>query len=169
MLLAKNYDREKAVSYAHRWAFSRNPKYYDFEHIGGDCTNFASQALYTGAGVMNSTPTFGWFYYNLNNRAPAWTGVESLYRFLVNNHSVGPAAVETDFTQIAPGDIVQLSFDGKRFEHSPVIVSVGEHPSPSNILVATHSFDVDNRPLNTYEYLRVRFLHITHVNVAKRN
>ena len=53
------YDRAKAVAYAERWALSRNPRYYDFEDIGGDCTNFASQCIYAGAGVMNWTPVTG--------------------------------------------------------------------------------------------------------------
>lgn len=161
----KQYDREKAVSYAHRWAFGRNPQYYDFEYLGGDCTNFASQVLYAGAGVMNPTPTFGWYYYNLNDRAPAWTGVELLYSFLVNNHGVGPAAVETDVSMVEPGDIVQLSFNGWIFQHSPIIVSVGERPSTSNILIAAHTFNADNYPVNNFAYVKIRFLHITHVNV----
>lgn len=162
----KHYNRGKAVSYAHKWAFGRNPQYYDFELLGGDCTNFASQVLYAGAGVMNHTPTFGWYYYSLNNRAPAWTGVDFLYRFLIRPHGVGPVAVETDISQVEPGDIVQLSFDGVSFVHSPVIVSVGQPPSLSNILVAAHSYDTDHRPLDSYVYARNRFLHITHINYA---
>lgn len=161
----KHYNRTNAVAYAHKWAFGRNPRYYNFEHLGGDCTNFASQALYAGAGVMNPTKTFGWYYYSLNNRAPAWTGVEFLYRFLTNKRGVGPAAVETDISQVEPGDIVQLSFDGVSYVHSPLIVSVGEPPSLSNILVASHSYDVDNHPLDRYEHAYRRFLHVTHVNV----
>ncbi len=47
--------------YAHRWAYGRNPAFYDYEHLGGDCTNFASQCIYAGSGVMNFTPTFGWY------------------------------------------------------------------------------------------------------------
>lgn len=34
----KEYNRDKAVAYAHRWAYDRNPAYYDFSNIGGDCT-----------------------------------------------------------------------------------------------------------------------------------
>lgn len=161
----KQYDRASAVSYAHQWAFGRNPRYYDFERIGGDCTNFTSQVLYAGSGVMNPTRTFGWYYYSLNNRAPAWTSVEALYRFLIKNKGVGPVTVDTDISQVQPGDIVQISFHGTGFDHSPVIVSVGENPSPENILIAAHSYDSDNRPLNTYTYEVLRFLHITHVNV----
>lgn len=159
-----HYDREKAVSYAHKWAYGRNPQYYNFERLGGDCTNFASQVLYAGSGVMNPKPTFGWYYYSLNNRAPAWTGVDFLYKFLVKNQGIGPVAVEADIAEVEPGDIVQLSFDGLVFSHSPTIVSVGAMPTPSNILVATHSFDADNRPLDTYPYVSIRYLHITHVN-----
>ncbi len=39
------YNREAAVAYAKRWEMSRNTKYYDFNNIGGDCTNFASQCI----------------------------------------------------------------------------------------------------------------------------
>ena len=42
------YNREVAVAYARRWALGRNIAYYDFENIGGDCTNFASQCIYAG-------------------------------------------------------------------------------------------------------------------------
>ena len=82
MLALLPYDRAAAVRYAHIWAYGRNPRYYDYESIGGDCTNFASQCIYAGAGVMNDTPTFGWYYINANDKAPAWTGVEYLYNFL---------------------------------------------------------------------------------------
>ena len=82
MLALLPYDRAAAVRYAHIWAYGRNPRYYDYEGIGGDCTNFASQCIYAGAGVMNYTPTFGWYYINANDKAPAWTGVEYLYNLL---------------------------------------------------------------------------------------
>ena len=157
-------DRAAAVAYAHKWAYGRNPAFYDYEKIGGDCTNFASQCIYAGSGIMNFTPTFGWYYIDANRKAPAWTGVEYLYRFLTRRErSVGPMAEEAEIGEILPGDIIQLSFTGEGFQHSPVVVSVGEVPAPENILVAAHSYDADNRPLNTYEYEMIRFLHITGV------
>ena len=69
--MIKPYDRAKAVAYAHEWAYGRNPRFYDFSNIGGDCTNFASQCLYAGSGVMNYSPTNGWYYINLNSRSPS--------------------------------------------------------------------------------------------------
>lgn len=155
------YDRQKAVSYAHRWAFDRNPAYYSFDAIGGDCTNFASQAIYAGSGVMNYTPVFGWYYINANNRTPSWTGVNYLYNFLVGNRGVGPYAEVVDVWNVLPGDIVQLSFSGGGiFQHSPVIVEVGQRPSVDNILVAAHTYDADYHPLSNYNWADIRFLHI---------
>ena len=53
-----DYDRSAAVLYAHQWAYGRNPAFYDYENVGGDCTNFASQCVFAGSGVMNFTPDF---------------------------------------------------------------------------------------------------------------
>ena len=159
------YNREAAVIYAHRWAYGRNPKYYDYEEIGGDCTNFASQCIYAGSGIMNFTPDFGWYYISASEKSPAWTGVEFLYQFLTRGEaSVGPAAVEADLREIMPGDIIQLSFDGERFSHTPVVVAADRPRSLSDILIAAHSYDSDNRPLSTYQFQKIRFLHITGVN-----
>lgn len=161
MLSLLSYDRRAAVRYAHLWAYGRNPRYYDYENIGGDCTNFASQCLYAGAGVMNFTPTFGWYYVNANEKAPAWTGVEYLYHYLTRRTpSVGPFAGEVPLEQLQPGDIVQLSFDGVGWQHSPVVVAADRARNTADVLVAAHSFDADNRPLATYAFERAHFLHI---------
>ena len=150
-----DYDRERAVSYARRWALGRNPAYYDFEKLGGDCTNFASQCLYAGAGVMNDTPVTGWYYRSAADRSAAWTGVVYLYQFLVRNRSVGPFARRVAAYEVQPGDIVQLGDGNGHFYHSPVVTAV-----TPQILVAAHSEDALDRPLDTYEFAAVRFLHI---------
>lgn len=153
------YDREKAVAYAKRWAFDRNPAYLNFDSLGGDCTNFASQCLYAGSGIMNPTKTFGWHYYNSRNRTPSWTGVEFLYNFLISNKGVGPYAIETVPSGVKPGDIVQLGRSDGRFYHSPVIVAVEN----SHIYVAAHTDDAYRRPLDSYIYDQARFLHVVGV------
>lgn len=151
----KPYNRPAAVAYARKWALGRNPAYYDFQGIGGDCTNFASQSIYAGAGVMNYTPVMGWFYRSPSDRAPAWSGVEYLYNFLVNNKSVGPYAHVVSRDQVQPGDIVQLGRENGGFYHSPVITAV-----TPEILVAAHTYDALDRPLSSYIYDVARFIHI---------
>ena len=156
-----SYDRQAAVRYARRWAHSRNPAYYDFDALGGDCTNFASQCLYAGAGVMNFTPTFGWYYRSVRDRAPAWTGVEYLFRFLTRTgEGPGPLAAPVPPEEVLPGDLVQLSFGNGAFTHCLVVEETGRRGDPRQILLAAHSQDVHLRPLSTYPYRQVRFLYI---------
>ena len=156
-----SYDRERAVEYAHKWALKRNKEYFDFENFGGDCTNFASQVIYAGSGVMNYTPVYGWYYISSYNRAPSWTGVNFLYSFLVNNKGIGPFAERVDIKDVKPGDLSQLSFQGGgNFNHSPFVVQTGSPPSADNILIAAHTDDQDYYPLTGFEWVDIRFLHI---------
>lgn len=155
------YNRDKSVSYAHKWAFDRNPKYYNFDGQGGDCTNFASQCLFAGCGVMNHGGIMGWFYNSPSSRSPSWSGVEFIYNFLTKNKGVGPYGLKADVKDVQPGDLVQLKLVGASvFGHSPVIVSVGSPSSIDTILVSTHTFNADNRRLNTYNWDDIRFIHI---------
>ena len=151
-----SYDRKKTLEYAKKWAFGRNPAFYNFENIGGDCTNFASQCIYAGAGVMNYTPVFGWFYRSVNDRTPSWTGVQYLYDFLVGNKGVGPFAEEAPIEKLEIGDIVQLGRATDDFYHSPIVVGIER----GNIFVAAHSYDVYYKPLASYNFERVRGIHI---------
>lgn len=154
------YDRTAAVAYARRWALDRNPNFYDFGNVGGDCTNFISQCVYAGAGIMNFTPVMGWFYRSSYDRTPSWTGVEHFYNFLMNNRSVGPFGHIVSQSEAEPGDIVQFGTSDGHYYHSPIITSV--FPT---ILVTAHDNDALDRPLYSYQFERIRFLHIDGVRV----
>lgn len=159
MTLAE-YDRDAAVAYARKWALSRNPAYYDYEKLGGDCTNFASQCVLAGGGVMNHKLNFGWYYFSASSHSPSWTGVEYLYDFLTRKTGQGPVGREVDMAHVQPGDLSQFAGTSARFSHTQVIVSVGKAPAPGNILVCTHSFDSLDRALSTYHFLKIRFIRI---------
>ncbi|HAN10708.1 MAG TPA: amidase [Clostridiales bacterium] len=156
------YNREAVVQYAHKWSDKRNPAYVDFQKMGGDCTNFVSQAVFAGSKVMNYTPTFGWYYINSQRRSPSWTGVNFLYNFLIKNKGVGPFADEVSMQGIMIGDIIQLALnDNKNYKHSLVVVGIGTPINLSNILTATHTIDRDNYALNNYTWANsMRFIHI---------
>lgn len=161
-LMLRPYDRAAAVAYAHKWAYGRNPEYYNYDELGGDCTNFASQCLYQGVGIMNYTPTFGWYYIDANQKAPAWSGVPYFYDFMTRGEiSSGPVGVPAGLEQLMPGDFVQLRFpDAAGFGHTPIVVQVAQPPTLENTLVAAHSYDADWRPLSSYMFQEIRFLHI---------
>ena len=153
------YDRSAAVRYAARWAYSRNPAYFNFSGIGGDCTNFVSQCLYAGSGVMNYTPDFGWYYISPDNRAAAWTGVTYLYNFLTTNKGTGPYGVDVYPESAQIGDVVQLGDETGMFYHTLIIVAKTDS-TPRGIFLASHSDDAFLRRLSTYNYSQVRFIHI---------
>lgn len=156
------YDRAAAVAYANEWAYRRNPLFYDFSEIGGDCTNFASQCVYAGCEIMNFTPIYGWYYINLNNRAPAWTSVTYFHRFLTTNQGAGPYGSDVPITRALPGDVAQIRFRGSvEFDHSPVIVQIDGEPTMDSIYIAAHSNDANCRPLSSYQnVVETRFIHI---------
>lgn len=154
------YNRDASVNYAKIWAYKRNPKYYNFDNIGGDCTSFVSQCLYEGCKTMNYKKHIGWYYNSIKDRAPSWSGVEFLYDFLTKNRSVGPSAIVTNDKLIEKGDIIQLKFSGNnQFSHSLFVVN----KENDNIFVAAHTDDVFYRSLLSYEYNSIRFLHINKV------
>lgn len=148
-------DLENAVRYAGKWAYGRNPAYYDFDGLGGDCTNFISQCIYAAGAVMNYTKDVGWYYASLRNRAAAWTGVEYFYRFMVNNTGAGPFGREVPLAEIAVGDVVQLG-DGGKFYHSLLVIDVKD----GQPYVAAHTEDVYHRPLYSYMFGDARALRI---------
>ncbi len=159
--MEKEYNRKKAIDYAYKWALDRNPKYYNYDNLGGDCTNFVSQCIFEGSKIMNYSKNFGWYYINANNKSPSWTGVEFLYNYLTRNSTLGPIGIKTSKNNVEEGDIIQLSFDNRIFSHSLFITKiVGE-----SIYVATHTDDNLNKALNLYNYKDIRFIHIEKVLV----
>lgn len=152
MLIEIDYNRRAAVRYALNWAFARNPKFLDFECIGGDCTNFVSQCLYAGCGVMNYAPENGWYYISPDDRAPAWTGVDFLRKFLLTNRGAGVYGEEAPLSELRRGDIIQLVNSSGKFYHTVFISAIIGAAVPQNIFVCAHTVDSRNRRLSTYNY-----------------
>lgn len=154
----EKYDRKKVYEYAKKWSYSRNPKYYNYDLIGGDCTNFVSQCIFAGYNQMNYSKSNGWYYIDGNNKSPSWTGVEFLYKFLISNKGSGPTGNETTIEKLKIGDIIQLNFDGNKFSHSLVVIQ--NSSDIDNTLVATHTFDTFGKRLADYSYYGYRCIHI---------
>ena len=154
--MLKQYNRNNAVSYAKKWALNRNPKFYAFDNIGGDCTNFISQCLLAGGGVMDFDKYFGWFYISQHNRSPSWASVEYLQKFLLSNNKKGPFAKVVDLNSLLTGDIIQLKQNFVSFNHSLII----SQKTGNDIYVCAHDGDSLNRPLSSYNYISLIGLHI---------
>lgn len=164
-MATKTYDRISAVMYAKKWALSRNPKYYNFDHVGGDCTSFVSQCLYAGSKVMNYTPITGWYYRSGFDKSPSWSGVEFLYNFLVNNKEIGPRGSLVSQNEVQLGDIAQLSFNGINFEHSLFIIDINNINDINKVYIATHTYDALHKSIGEYQFSKIRFIHIKNVGI----
>lgn len=152
------YNRKKVYEYAKKWAYGRNPRYYNFDPVGGDCTNFVSQCMYAGCEQMNYNKENGWYYINGNNKSPSWTGVEFLYNFLVSNKGAGPSGREELIENLNIGDVIQLSFNGTNFTHTLIVVQNGTNIA--NTLIASHTFDAFDKKVSDYLFEKYRCIHI---------
>ncbi len=163
MLITLPYDRMLAVEYARRYALSRNPLFSDFTGRGGNCTNFVSQSILAGTGIMNFTPTFGWYYRSIEDRAPAWSGVEAFFDFLTSSGDFlqsereGPfATLARSRAQVEIGDVVQLADSEGDFYHTLLITDIASN----EIYISANSDNALDRPLSSYNYSSLRVLHI---------
>ncbi len=168
MIVYKEYNRARAVEYAKRWALDRNPLFTNFAGRGGDCTSFVSQSIYAGSCTMNFTPDFGWYYINENDRAPAWSSVRYFYDFITGssgfpaqNGNIGPFGIEVDASGVLEGDVVQLADSTGEFYHTLIITGF----SGADTLVSAHTNDALDKPLSSYNYASLRYIHIEGVRL----
>lgn len=169
MLITKPYNRERAVEYARRWALDRNPLFADFTGRGGNCTNFISQAVLAGSCTMNYTPDFGWYYISIDDRAPAWSGVDFFYDFMTGspafasqNGGVGPFATVVEREAAELGDVIQYANASGDWYHTVMITGF----DGDEILVSAQSNDALDRPLSSYtNAVGKRFLHLEGVRI----
>lgn len=127
--------RKTMRTYQDDWFDGFNPNYANFEGYGGDCTNYASQVLYSGCKTMYAKRGSGiagsnyWFYRSSRDRSSSWTGVNELRSFLLNNSTKGPSgSISSTFGALESGDIIQLGSNGN-FYHSIVVYNKGGDPT----------------------------------------
>lgn len=139
------YNPTAVVSYAYQWAIeggkAQNPNYPDFRNRGGDCTNFASQAVHAGNMPIDGYGTCSYFSTIAKwyvNRAQwwclqsnwawstSWSVVGDFYTYQTQYKNNADSSVYTVSQASAlrqsalPGDIIQLETGGSRW-HSLIV------------------------------------------------
>lgn len=170
---SKTYDRNAAVAYLDQYSHSRNPKWYNFTDEGGNCQNYASQALMAGGIPMDYYGEEQWKCYiedpdydpGINEdetawgRTRSWVNVGYFYNYAKYNEGEGLAA-ETDVNLFyaEPGDIIMVGNAG--LSHTVMVSKIVD----GHILVDSNSIDMKDYPLEAYTYTNITLIKILGYN-----
>ena len=147
------YDPGAAVKYAdtHVWngadmsasgVFEEyyNPEYYNFNSVGGDCTNYVSQCLYAGGLPQTPGAHSGydcWYFSTENNRSDTWTRATILRRWLGNNYGrIVDSPTDADVYTGSP--VFYSRSGGAVWNHATICVGVNSAGTP---IVNSHNND----------------------------
>ncbi|MHB1314090.1 MAG: amidase domain-containing protein [Christensenellales bacterium] len=140
--------RKAAVSYADLYCgaasdgqngYQYNSMYTNYNSLGGDCANFASQVLYEGGGLKKSA---AWNYRD-GKGSRAWVNAQSFANYLLYNGRASLIAkgsyikVYKSAFELKPGDIIAYAKKGK-ITHISVVTGLDTKGNP---LVNCHNAD----------------------------
>lgn len=140
------------VNYARTYALTYNSSYRDFNNSGtqgGDCTNFASQAMRAGGwpdvgGYTNRTGYSAWWYDWLT-QTYTWVNAHYFYVWTSNNR----ASRADNVYNLAPGDVLQMDFnaDGD-IDHTTIVT---KKDSNGMIYLSYHTSNTLDKPFTTFQ------------------
>lgn len=143
-----NERRIKAVKYADefsgaaslpQYGFKYNPKYRNYNPLGGDCANFASQILFEGGGFRKSSV----WNYEKGKGSRAWVNASGFNSYMLESGRASLIASGTyqqvlrSSYKLLPGDYVAYQVKGK-VTHISVVTGFD---SKGYALVNSHNSD----------------------------
>lgn len=144
----KEYNPNKAIAYARKYAIDYNTYYKNFNNSGGDCTNYISQCLHAGNLPLTNT----WKPYTA-----AWIQVKYLYEYLIKD-KIGKVSIDMPLKE---GNIIQFYSEKKlAYSHSVIITKVLPN---NNCLICSHFYDRLDTPLSELYpaiYKKIRYIDI---------
>ncbi|MFJ8848450.1 amidase domain-containing protein [Streptomyces cyaneofuscatus] len=117
-----NYNYTNMAKYAEKHWSKYNPSYRKFDDVGGDCTNFISQALRAG-GWKNDTgfyKSYKNWWYNSANQTTSWINVNYWASFSLHS---GRAYNLNNVYKMGVGDILQMDFTNNRSKDHSMITT----------------------------------------------
>ncbi|GHU81432.1 hypothetical protein FACS1894191_8310 [Clostridia bacterium] len=156
------YDRSAAVDYAEEWVNTRNPEWPVYDRLGGNCQNYASQAILAGGIPMDYTSPGQWKWYGgtpnasfaAAGRSPAWSGVSEFLSYVQNNKGRGMvAAADAPYYSGEPGDIIIMGVKGD-WRHTVVITKALKDSAGKTVdyLIDSNTSNLRDFPASAYYY-----------------
>lgn len=141
------YDRSAAANYVATYYHTRNDAYYDFSEEGGNCQNFASQALVAGGMKMDEVGDCQWYYSNHLDYVAPWVHVSSFNEYCDENESGGLVCdLNSNVYYAEPGDLIQVGISS--VSHTTIVSQIVD----GHLLLSSNSIDMKDFPLEAYTY-----------------
>ena len=168
-----HYDRSNAVAYLDKYYHERNPEWFNYTSTGGNCQNYASQALLAGSIPMDHYGDEQWKCYISDGsydaeideseaaygRSRSWVSVGYFYDYARDNTGSGLVAeVNANIHSAEPGDIIIVG--NGALSHTVMISKIID----GHILVDSNSIDMHDFPLDAYTYTNVILIKILGYN-----
>ena len=147
-----------AVEYARQWVNARNPNYKAYDALGGNCMNFASQALHAG-GIRK---TDGWFFESPKRFYRSWINVDGFTAYAT---SASPdkllCDVNANYYSGQPGDLILMGIDSPT-NHATIICDVVKDGDGRTVdyLLCSNTSNLENFPASAYYYTNQRLVQI---------
>lgn len=156
------YDRAAAYDYLMAYCGKRNPAWYAYDDVGGNCMNFGSQVLLAGGIPEDEKGDEEWYWDGQNDLDLSWINVGRFYDYCRDNEGYGLVAdTEAGYYTGEVGDVLIVGFAGDH-RHTTVISHVVKDESGDTVdyLISCNTTNYRDFPASAYYYTFHRLVKI---------
>ena len=156
------YDRAAAYDYLMAYCDERNPAWYAYDEVGGNCMNFGSQVLLAGGIPEDEKGDEEWYWDGQNDLDLSWINVGRFYDYCRDNEGFGLVAdTEAGYYTGEVGDVLIVGFAGDH-RHTTVISHVVKDESGDTVdyLISCNTTNYKDFPASAYYYTFHRLVKI---------
>lgn len=156
------YDRAAAYDYLMAYCDERNPAWYAYDDVGGNCMNFGSQVLLAGGIPEDEKGDEEWYWDGQNDLDLSWINVGRFYDYCRKNEGYGLVAdTEAGYYTGEVGDVLIVGFNGDH-RHTTVISDIVKDKAGNTVdyLISCNTTNYRDFPASAYYYTFHRLVKI---------
>lgn len=156
------YDRDAAYDYLMAYCDKRNPAWYAYDDVGGNCMNFGSQVLLAGGIPEDERGDEAWYWDGQNDLDLSWINVGRFYDYCRDNEGFGLVAdTEAGYYTGEVGDVLIVGFAGDH-RHTTVISDIVRDAEGNTVdyLITCNTTNYRDFPAAAYYYTFHRLVKI---------
>ena len=156
------YDRAAAYDYLMAYCDERNPAWYAYDDVGGNCMNFGSQVLLAGGIPEDEKGDEEWYWDGQNDLDLSWINVGRFYDYCRKNEGFGLVAdTEAGYYTGEVGDVLIVGFNGDH-RHTTIISDIVKDKAGNTVdyLISCNTTNYRDFPASAYYYTFHRLVKI---------